>query len=222
MLTHDLQSQNKAKRDPEDLGRDMSTADLTHEEHLSVLSSASESALLKTSAVEFASSSVPADIEMEKHPVQNTELLVVEKPVVKDEPVDQTMNKHSLPGSSSSRVLDDKFEDDGDDWLKEESSEIVGVSGTTFPVGNDEDVSFSDLEEDDGDVPINYSKATTGSDSSTKDSRDWVQLSRSSADSVKDISSVEIKNAESEQVSARNPESKEPNDWLNLDDIDVI
>ncbi|KAG6724832.1 hypothetical protein I3842_02G001500 [Carya illinoinensis] len=221
MLTHDLQSRNKAKQEPEYLGRDMNTTDLTHEEHLSVLPGASESAPLKTSAVELSSSSVPADIEMEKHPVQSTELEIVDKSVVKDEPVDQTMNQHSLPGSSS-RVLDDKFEDDGDDWLKEESSEMVGVSGTTFPIGNDEDVSFSDLEEDDGDVPINYTKATTASDSSTKDSRDWVQLSRSSADSVKDISSVEIKNAGSEQISARNPESKEPNDWLNLDDIDVI
>jgi hypothetical protein len=41
-------------------------------------------------------------------------------------------------------------------------------------------------------------------ESSTKESRDWVQLSRSSADSVKDINPVSVKNTGSEQVSTRN------------------
>jgi hypothetical protein len=59
-------------------------------------------------------------------------------------------------------------------------------------------------------------------ESSTKESPDWVQLSRSSADSVKDIKPVSIKNAGSEKVSARNSENKESSDWLDVDDIDVI
>jgi hypothetical protein len=41
-------------------------------------------------------------------------------------------------------------------------------------------------------------------ESSTKESPDWVQLSRSSADSVKDINPVSVKNTGSEQVSTRN------------------
>lgn len=221
MLTQELQNRNKAKQEPEYSGRSTNysyeTANLPREQNLSVLPSAqSELAPLQVSAVEVAPSSVPADIEMEKHPVQSTELQIVDKPVVEEGPVKQTKNQPS-------RVLDEKFEDDGDDWLKEESSEIVSVSGTSFPMGNDEDVSFSDLEDDDdGDLPTSYKKVTSGSDSSTKDSRDWVQLSRTSTDSVKDINSVEIQHAGSEQVSSRNHETKESNDWLDVDDIDAI
>jgi hypothetical protein len=223
MLTQVLQSRNKAKQEPEYSGRGTSSDTLTHEEHLYVPppSGQSESIALGTSVVEAPPSSVSADIEMEKRPVHSNELQIVDKPVVVEGPAAQTRNQHSTSGSSSV-VLDEKFEDDGDDWLKEESSEIVGASGNTFPIGNDEDVSFSDLEEEEGDVPTSYKKVTSGSDSSTKDSRDWVQLSRSSADSVKDISSGDIKNAGSEQVSTRNPENKESNDWLNVDDIDAF
>ena len=86
---------------------------------------------------------------------------------------------------------------------------------------NEDDVSFSDLEEDDGDVPTSYKKVQYGSDSSTKESRDWVQLSRSSSDSTKDINAVSVDRAGFEQVSTHNPETKETNDWLDLDEIDV-
>jgi len=218
MLTQELQNRNKAKQEPEYSGRGTNysneTADRPHEQNLSMPpSSQPESAPLQISAVQVALSSVPVDIEMEKHPVQSTELQIVDKPVVEEGPVNQNKNQSSTGND----------EDDGDDWLKEESSEMVGGSGPSFPVGNDEDVSFSDLEDDDdGDVPTSYKKVTSGSDSSTKDSRDWVQLSRSSVDSVKDISSVEIQHSGSEQVSSRNHETKESNDWLDLDDIDVI
>jgi prolyl-tRNA synthetase len=41
----------------------------------------------------------------------------------------------------------DEEDDDGDEWLKEE--ETGGLRSTTIPIANDEDVSFSDLEEDD-------------------------------------------------------------------------
>ena len=87
-------------------------------------------------------------------------------------------------------MLEEKYDDDGDDWLKEESSEIIGTGGTTIPIENEENVSFSDLEEDDGDVPASDKKVTYGSDSSVKESRDWVQLSRTSADATKDINAV--------------------------------
>lgn len=221
LLTQELQSRHKAKQEPEYSGRGMDSADVAHEEHLSVPSSAMKSVPLTISAVEAPPSFVTPDIEMEKHPIQSTELQIVDKPVIVEGSVDRTGNPPALPGSFS-RVLDEKFEDDADDWLKEESSEMVGVSGTNFPLGNDEDVSFSDLEEDDGDVPIDYKKGTSGSDSSAKDSRDWVQLSRSSDDSVKDINSVNLKHVGPEQVTGHNTETKESNDWLNVDDIDGI
>ncbi|KAL5755119.1 hypothetical protein ACOSP7_023339 [Xanthoceras sorbifolium] len=183
------------------------SAEVVHKECLSVPSrDQPESVPLKTSAIESAA----ADSETEKHPVQSTEIQVVDKSVVKEEPVEMPKHQKSI-SDSSDKVVEVKFEDHDDDWLKEENSEEAGVSGSTMHLGNDEDVSFSDLEEEDEDMPTSYKKVTSGSDSSTKDSRDWVQLS---GDSVKDIKPVG-----SRQVSAPVPETKESNDWLDFDDI---
>ncbi|XVF59228.1 hypothetical protein PTKIN_Ptkin07bG0259000 [Pterospermum kingtungense] len=193
-------------------------ADLPCDESLSVLSPTQTKPLpLKASGTEVAAIAVPIEVETEKHPVQSTEIQVVDKSVIEEEPMKMTKHQHSTSGSSGVSI--EKFEDDGDEWLKEETSEVVGTSATTIPLGNDEDVSFSDLEDDDDDVPISYKKVTSGSDSSTKDSRDWVQLGRSSTDSVKDVNCVGDKHSGSEQVSARNPETKESNDWLDIEEI---
>jgi hypothetical protein len=93
---------------------------------------------------------------MEKHPVESTQMQIIDKYIVEEEKVNQAKHQHS--SSSSSRILDEKFEDDGDDWLKDDSSEMIGASGASMPLGNDEDVSFSDLEEDDEDEPTSYTK----------------------------------------------------------------
>lgn len=223
MLSHELKKGNMAKPESDP---SLSTAafskgitDSPKEQQLSVPQS--DLVPPQTSTMRSAPLPSTADIETEKHPVQSSEIQIVDKPVIEEKPVKET--KYPLPPStSSSKVLDEKDEDDADDWLKEESEmDGDGVGGTSIPIENDEDVSFSDLEDDDTDVPSGYKKATSGSDSSAKDSRDWVQLSRSSPDSDKDNSSVEIRRAGS-QVSSRNPETKETNDWLDVDDIDVI
>ncbi|GMI68011.1 hypothetical protein like AT3G49800 [Hibiscus trionum] len=192
-------------------------ADLPHEESLSVPSPAlSKPIPFKESGTEVATTSVAVEIPTEKYPVQSTEVQVVDKSVIEEEPIKEAKHQHSTSGSSVVSI--EKYEDDADDWLKEETSEAVGTSATTVPLGDDEDVSFSDLEDDD-DVPISYKKVTSGSDSSTKDSRDWVQLGRSSMDSVKDVNCVGNEHSVSEQVSARNPETKESNDWLDIEEI---
>ncbi|KAL6222716.1 hypothetical protein ACLB2K_006107 [Fragaria x ananassa] len=223
MLSHELKKGHMAKPESDP---SLSTAafskgitDSPKEQQLSVPQS--DLVPPQTSTMRSAPLPSTADIETEKHPVQSSEIQIVDKPVIEEKPVKET--KYPLPPSTySSKVLDEKDEDDADDWLKEESEmDGDGVGGTSIPIENDEDVSFSDLEDDDTDVPSGYKKATSGSDSSAKDSRDWVQLSRSSPDSDKDNSSVEIRRAGS-QVSSRNPETKETNDWLDVDDIDVI
>ncbi|KAK2981207.1 hypothetical protein RJ640_030596 [Escallonia rubra] len=212
-LTQELHTRTKAKPEQDWSSRGTSyqkeTANSLEEERLSVPSSAQlESVPLETSTT---ASIAAADFETEKHPVLSTEIQIVDKSVVEEEPVNRNQDQNH--STSSSNVIEEKDEDDGDDWLKEESSEIVGSSGTTIPIDNDEDVSFSDLEEDDGDVPTSHKKVTYGSDSSAKDSREWVQLSRSSGDSTKDINSVTVECAGSE--------TKEANEWLDVDDIDV-
>ncbi|CAI0405507.1 unnamed protein product [Linum tenue] len=111
------------------------------------------------------SAAIGGEAEKEKHPVQSTEVEIVDKAVVEEEIVPLQKNKQQLnpsAPSSYSHAANDKFEDDGDDWLKDESSEMVGgggASGTMKHIEDDEDVSFSDLEDDDeGEVPITYKK----------------------------------------------------------------
>ncbi|KAK6125345.1 hypothetical protein DH2020_040914 [Rehmannia glutinosa] len=104
-------------------------------------------------------------------------------------------------GSLNVSVEKEDGSDDADDWLKEETSEVGGAVGNTIPIENEDDVSFSDLEEeDDGDAPSSFRKSSYSSD---KDSRDWVQLGKSSSD----------------KESANAHETKESNDWLDVDDI---
>ncbi|GLT46825.1 hypothetical protein SLA2020_205550 [Shorea laevis] len=220
LLTQGIQSRSTVN-----LGQDQSgsvtsngTALKPLQESLSMPSAQFESAPPKISGTEMAPLSTAVEIETEKHPVQTTEMQVVDKSVIEEQPVSQTKYQHLVAGPPPV-VLDEQFDEDGDDWLKEETSEVVGSSNTTIPIGNDEDVSFSDLEDDDGDVPTSFKKVTSGSDSPTKDSPDWVQLGTSSGDSIKDVSCVGEKGAGSEQVSACNSETKESNDWLDIEEI---
>ncbi|KAB2626605.1 hypothetical protein D8674_020223 [Pyrus ussuriensis x Pyrus communis] len=226
MLSHQLKKGTSDKPETYISGSDAiyakGVSDSPKEHHLSVPPSAeSDLAPPNTSTTRSAPLPQAVDVETDKHPVQSSEIQIIDKPVIEEGPVKKT--KYQLPFSnSSSKVVDEKYEDDGDDWLKEETSEMDGVGGTSIPIENDEDVSFSDLEDDDGDAPSSYKKVTSGSDSSAKDSRDWVQLSRASADLNRDSNSVEIRHSGSGQVSARKSETKESNDWLDIEDIDVI
>ncbi|KAK7309140.1 hypothetical protein RJT34_05642 [Clitoria ternatea] len=222
MLTQALDKRSKEKKEPQpDLSAVANIPLKEEEQHLFVPSDAQhESEPLQTSSVEAAPSTVVSDVVTDKHPAQDAVTQINQKAVVKETPVNPTAEQ--VPSGSSNRFLDDTYEDDADDWLKEDSSETVGPSGTSVPTGNEEDVSFSDLEDDDGDVHEDYKKTRSGSDSSTKDSRDWVQLGRSSPYSDKDINSVELRLAGSEHSSARNSVTRDSNDWLNVDDIDVM
>uniref|UniRef100_J3LSH2 BSD domain-containing protein n=2 Tax=Oryza brachyantha TaxID=4533 RepID=J3LSH2_ORYBR len=77
------------------------------------------------------------DFETEKHPIQVTEVAVVDKSVIKEQ---------LTKDSKTPNVLQESFDDDIDDWFDEEA-ELAGH--TTIPIGDEEDVSFSDLEDDD-------------------------------------------------------------------------
>lgn len=227
MLTQELQSRVKVKMEPESSGmgsvNPRGIADSPKEQLLSVPPSAhGDFVPIETIKAVSAPSAETVNLETEKHPVQSTEIKIVDKAVVEEGQANPSKYQEPISGSCS-KVLDEKFEDDGDDWLQEDSSEMLGVSGTSIPIANDEDVTFSDLEEDDEEeVPISHKKTTSGSDSSTKDSREWVQLSGSSAGSDKEINSIEIRHAGSKKVRASNAETKEANDWLDVDDIDVM
>ncbi|KAM3363375.1 hypothetical protein P3S68_018229 [Capsicum galapagoense] len=164
------------------------------------------------SSVDVATSSIVADSVIDVHPVidenQTVDKLVVGGPI--------TRSKDEKLQSASASKLEDSDEEDADDWLKEENTEITGTSKTSMSFEDDEDVSFSDLEEDDSNMPTKSKKVVYSSD---KDSQDWVQLKKSSPDLSRDTSSVNQIGSVKENV--QNSDSKESNDWLDIDDLEV-
>ncbi|CAF1706754.1 hypothetical protein Bca4012_005318 [Brassica carinata] len=120
----------------------------------------------------------PQEFETDKHTVESKEIQVVDKSVIEE-------RNSSTDSSSSSRFVnvqaedEEEEEEDADDWLNdEESSDAVsGMEGgatTKHPLGeeDEEDVSFSDLEDDDEerDVQVSSKRSTNSS------SPDWVQI----------------------------------------------
>ncbi|KAI3451904.1 hypothetical protein Pfo_008569 [Paulownia fortunei] len=214
LLGHELKNRNTTKL--EDLSGKKSldpeeNAISCHEEPLSMPSlGLSENECDKASGHNIGASALTTP-EIVKHSVERNEIQIVDKSVIEEKEVGQFKDQYLKSGSSN--VSGEKDEDDADDWLKEETSEIGGDVGNTIPIENEDDVSFSDLEEDDGDVPTSFRKSNYSSD---KDSRDWVQLGKNSSDSSKDI---DVKHFDKEN--ANDHETKESNDWLDVDDIVV-
>ncbi|KAJ0526606.1 putative BSD domain-containing protein [Helianthus annuus] len=209
-LTHELKSHSTSQTKVDD----GSTNNFPYSEHKPESSQEEHSSVpLETSNTQLTTSVVSTNPETEKHYIQTEEeVQIVDKSVIQEEPRNKTkVADQNTLSSATSNVVEDK---DEDDWLKEDSSENI-VTGTTtttttIPIDHDEDVSFSDLEEDDDeDASTNYKKTASGSDSSTKDSRDWVQLGSDSSTTDR-----------AGQVSGAH-KTKESNDWLDVDDIDV-
>ncbi|GLT27063.1 hypothetical protein SLA2020_020910 [Shorea laevis] len=143
--------QNQMKPETDWYGRSdsyLGDSSILHEDL--VPASSSYSAFETISPRTYASdptSSITTEYETEKHPVENTEMQFVDKSVIEEKSV-STEEKDLLVGPSSKIVLPN-FEDDDDDWPEEEGSEFGGCKSAAFFVGNEEDISFSDLEDDD-------------------------------------------------------------------------
>lgn len=153
MWMQELQKQTKPETDW--FGRSTSyMKDSTNvlQEHLVPTSSnyaPSDVLSTRTYASELSTSTMITDYETEKHPIESTEIHFVDKSVIAEKPV--TMDKN-LPVGPSSKIQIPNYEDDEDDW-PEEDSDFGGYNNTAICVGNEDDISFSDLE-DDGCVPI--------------------------------------------------------------------
>ncbi|CAN6923603.1 hypothetical protein F2Q70_00036062 [Brassica cretica] len=157
LLSHELlHKRNKAAVVLPETSGDTGTAN-ANEEPLTV----SSSEPVKTISVETIHSSETSEVETEKHPIESKEIQVVDKPVIEEKPAPAPHDK-PVTGSSP-RVIDvqvDDDDDDVDDWLKDEDNAgtVSSTVATKHVVDEDEDVTFSDLEEDDDDVPVNYKK----------------------------------------------------------------
>ncbi|XP_031109417.1 uncharacterized protein LOC116013671 [Ipomoea triloba] len=185
--------------------------DIPNVECLSVPpSDASENLVQGTSGLESTSSATIAAVsDAEKHPDTNNKIQIVDKSVIEEVRGNETPQSANV----NININEEDEDDDADDWLNEESTETHNSTKTAIPIENEDDVSFSDLEDDDDDDDVTTSYKKASSNSSDKDSQDWVQLKKSSADASKDVNV--------EKVNAKNSESKESNDWLDIDDIEV-
>ncbi|XWS24088.1 hypothetical protein CRYUN_Cryun28dG0070900 [Craigia yunnanensis] len=102
-------------------------------------------------------SSITTDYETEKHPVESTKMPFVDKSVIEEKPVSNTEDKDHLVGTFS-KILIPTFEDDEIDWPEDDDSQFGGYSDAAICVENEEDISFSDLEDVDDIITPTKSK----------------------------------------------------------------
>ncbi|KAK1268942.1 hypothetical protein QJS04_geneDACA025059 [Acorus gramineus] len=218
MLLKELQNRTKPESDVS--GRDdtsyakEATFSVPQEQYTTRHNNVNETPQFEPPTYEETQNAAPStDIETEKHTITATEMNVIDKSVVEDSLI-QTKDKN-LPTTV------DKEDEDGDDWL-EETAEVDGSGNSVIPpLVNEEDVSFSDLEDDDDDDNDNRSAAvsstiknvTPTSVPQEEDSKGW-GLSKVSGNSAKDGTGDNIK-------SHTSPDTDDSNDWLDVDDIDV-
>lgn len=151
-------------------------------------------------------------------------------------------NKNVLSGTVKLSDLKYQEEEEEDDWLEEEPvGEDVPVC-TTARLGDEEDVSFSDLEDEDDNMQTTTTGAKESFDSSSKGSKGWVQLNKD-PNSVKECSMsnnskgedtiprpmntksdahILRSGEESTEQHIKKSDTGESSDWLTVDEDDVV
>ncbi|KAI3970249.1 hypothetical protein MKX01_023896 [Papaver californicum] len=159
--------------------------------------------------------------------------------------VGTVLQKEVLAESTRQENVDEQ--ENIDLWLEEEDVETGTSLASLQQLGNDEDVSFSDLEDDDNDASTSPTrKSQNAQDCSPSNSNDWLQLSENSAptsptrkaedaqdgspsksgDWVQLSENSDNGNASRRRGARSTPrekdsEGEESNDWLNIDDFDA-
>ena len=88
--------------------------------------------------------------EADKHPISTTEPEIVDKSVIEEELVVKTEIK-SIPAEKPNLyTVEDDDDKEVEEWL-EDMEHVSSKTGNDTSVGQDEDVSFSDLEDDEDD-----------------------------------------------------------------------
>lgn len=101
-----------------------------------------------TSTVPDATGFPTTDIDTDKHPILSTEMQVVGKCIIREEPSWDQQPKNIVSDSNVHPFQSFDVEVDSDeDWFNKETELQENIG--TMHVGTEEDVSFSDLEDDD-------------------------------------------------------------------------
>ncbi|CAN4122534.1 unnamed protein product [Withania somnifera] len=85
-----------------------------------------------------------SDTETEKHSIENPDIQFIDKAIIEEDPPSENIEKEVVAGPSFKPPIID-YDEHEDDWLKD-NSELEGYMGSV--IVNEEDVSFSDLEDD--------------------------------------------------------------------------
>lgn len=150
-------------------------------------------------------------------------------------------NKNVLSGTVKLSDLKYQEEEEVDDWLEEDPVGEDAPVCTTARLGDEEDVSFSDLEDEDDNVQTTTTRAKESSDSSSKGSKGWVQLNKGSSCAECSVSynsegedtlqrpmnpksdaHILRSGEESTEQCVKKPDNGESSDWLTVDEDDVV
>lgn len=103
----------------------------------------------------FESTMPSTTYETEKHPVESNEMPFIDKSVIEEKPFIKTEDKNLTVGTSSEILVNsyEEYDDNDDDDWPEEDIALDGCRGTAIALINEEDISFSDLEDDDFQAP---------------------------------------------------------------------
>ncbi|KAL6838588.1 hypothetical protein ACP4OV_031644 [Aristida adscensionis] len=93
-------------------------------------------------------SDITPDIEAEKFPISTTEVEIIDKSVIEEE---LAVKDDSKTAPAESKSLFEAEEDEADEWPDDDAPEEAVASSNRTSLGHEEDVSFSDLEDDDDD-----------------------------------------------------------------------
>ncbi|KAM3405312.1 hypothetical protein ACQJBY_008033 [Aegilops geniculata] len=111
-----------------------------------------EVSISEVRSFEEPTSDITPEIEAEKFPVSTTEVEIIDKSVIEEELL-SVKDKIKAP-LAESRLHADTDEDEVDEWPDDDSAEepeAVAAASNRASLGREEDVSFSDLEDDDAD-----------------------------------------------------------------------
>ena len=105
-----------------------------------------KSGIFEAPSSQESTSNPMTDVKAYKHPISTTEAEIIDKSVIQEELVVKN-EMTSVPTEKSNLYTAEDDDKEVDDWLQDMAS-VPRKTGNTTSVGEEEDVSFSDLEDD--------------------------------------------------------------------------
>ncbi|KAM0881440.1 hypothetical protein ACQ4PT_032991 [Festuca glaucescens] len=148
-LLQSLQAKNK--RGPESTGESSENANPAEEKVIQPSSIQDKEAITEVRSFEEPTSDITPETLAEKFPVSTTEVEIVDKSVIEEE---LSVKKISKTSPVEPRLHADTDDDEVDEWPgddTDEEPELAGAASNRPSLGQEDDVSFSDLEDDEDD-----------------------------------------------------------------------